>query len=192
MLNYNEITKKRFIVHASEPYEVIDSHVFRKQQRKPVNQTKLKNLISGKVIEHSFHQSDKAEEADIEKKQVKYLYNNRGEYWFSDLGNPSDRFSVNEEIVPAGFKFIKENKVVEILTWNEKIIGFNLPIKVKLEVTDAPPAVKGNTAQGATKEVLLETGVKIQVPLFVNSGDIIEINTEKEEYSGRAEKISWK
>lgn len=81
LLEYNEVTEKKFIVMDGTPYEVISSHVFRKQQRKPVNATKLKNLLSGKVTEYSFHQSEKIEEAEIEEKEVKYLYNNRGE-WF--------------------------------------------------------------------------------------------------------------
>lgn len=196
-LQYNEITEKKFIVLDGDPYEVLDSHVFRKQQRKPVNATKLKNLITGKVIERSFHVSEKAEEADLQKKEVKFLYSNKGEYWFSPPDNPRDRFHLEENMVGNGSKFMKENSIVEALVFNDpgskaelamgqgKIIGLKIPIKVELKVIESHPAVKGNTAQGATKEAILETGATIQVPLFVKEGDIIRINTEKGEYVER-------
>jgi elongation factor P len=88
ILEYNEVTEKRFIVMDGQPYEVLSSHVFRKQQRKPVNATKLKNLMTGKVTEYSFHQSEKVAEAEIDEREVKYLYNNRGEWWFTDAKDP--------------------------------------------------------------------------------------------------------
>ena len=91
LLEYNEITEKKYIVLEGQPYEVISSHVFRKQQRKPVNATKLKNLMTGKVTEYSFHQSEKVEEAEVDEREVKYLYNNRGQYWFCDINDPSNR-----------------------------------------------------------------------------------------------------
>src|SRR4029077_1323294 len=98
ILEYNEVTEKKFIVLDGQPYEVISSHVFRKQQRKPVNATKLKNLMTGKVTEYSFHQSEKVEQAEIEEKEVKFLYTNRGEWWFTDPVNPAARFKVDAEI----------------------------------------------------------------------------------------------
>ena len=100
MLSYNEITPKKFVELNDEPYEVISSHVFRKQQRKPVNQTKLKNLKTGKVTERSFAGSEKVEEANIDSREIKYLYNNRGEYWFSNPDNPKERFSLDQEKIP--------------------------------------------------------------------------------------------
>src|ERR1700756_5474631 len=96
MLEYNEITERKYIILDDEPWEVLSSHVFRKQQRKPVNATKLKNLITGKVTEHSYHQSEKVEEAEIEKREVKYLYNSRNEFWFTDPNDQSKRFKVEE------------------------------------------------------------------------------------------------
>src|SRR3989344_7357347 len=99
MLEYNEITERKYIVFEGDPYEVIDSHVFRKQQRKPVNATKLRNMLTGRIVEHSFHVSDKVDEADIDKKEVKYLYTNRGEFWFSDANDPSKRFQLPEEMI---------------------------------------------------------------------------------------------
>ena len=170
-----------------EPWEVLTSHVFRKQQRKPVNATKLRNLITGKVTEQSFHVSEKVEEAEIDKKEAKYLYNNRGQYWFSELNDPSKRFTLPEETLGNRGKFLKPNSVIKILMFGEKVIGVDMPIKVDLKVVEAHPAVKGNTAQGGTKLVKLETGAEVNVPMFIKEGEIIRINSETGEYSERAE-----
>lgn len=188
LLEYNEITEKKYIVLDGAPYEVISSHVFRKQQRKPVNATKLKNLISGKVTEYSFHQSEKIEEAEIDEREVKYLYNSRGEWWFSEAEDPSKRFKVTEEQVGHQGRFIKANTIVTQLIFDEKPMGFKMPISVELKVTEAPPNVKGDTATGGNKIVTLETGTTINVPLFVNEGDVIRINTETGEYRERVNK----
>ncbi|MCR4334247.1 MAG: elongation factor P [Patescibacteria group bacterium] len=185
LLEYSEVVERKYIILDGQPYEVISSHVFRKQQRKPVNATKLKNLMTGKVTEHSYHQSEKIEEAEIEKRPVKFLYQNRGEYWFCENDNPSKRFKVtNEKTGPQG-KFLKANSVVDMLTFKEQFIGFKFPITVDLKVTEAAPSVKGNTVTGGLKIVTLETGATINVPLFVNEGDIIRINTETAEYRER-------
>lgn len=188
MLNYNEIVKRKFIDIDGEPYEVIFSHVARKQQNKPQNKTKIKSLISGKVIEKVFHVSDKAQEADLETKRIKYLYANKGEYWFCEEKDPSKRFPLGANVAEDVAKYIPANNTVEALIYDETIIGIKLPIKVELKVKEAPPAVRGNTAQGASKQVVLETGTTITVPLFINEGDIVRINTETGEYVERADK----
>lgn len=188
MLDYSEILPRKVILHDGEPYEVLDAHIFRKQMRKPVNATKLKNLITGRVIEVSFQQSDKVEEADMGVREIKYLYTNRGEYWFCDPNNPRDRFMLPAEQVESDIKWVKTNSVVEARTFNGTIIGLKIPIKVELKVTEAAPAVRGDTSGKATKIVTLETGAKLAVPLFINEGDILRINTEEGAYVERAEK----
>jgi elongation factor P len=185
LLEYNEVVERKYIVMDGQPYEVVSSHVFRKQQRKPVNATKLKNLITGKVAEHSFHQSEKIDEAEINTREVKYLYNNRGEYWFCEIDNPSKRFSVSKEIIGEGARFLKPNSIVDQVLFEEKPIGFKLPIIVELKVTEAPPNVKGDTATGGNKVITLETGATINAPLFINAGDVLKINTETGEYRER-------
>jgi len=185
MLEYNEIVERKFIILDGAPYEVVSSHVFRKQQRKPVNATKLRNLLTGKITERSFHQSEKVEEAEIISREIKYLYANKGEYWFSEINDPSKRFRLETDMVGAQGKFLKQNSVVKVLVFNENIIGLKLPIKVELKVTEAPPAVKGDTVTGGTKQITLETGAVINAPLFVNEGDVIRVNTETEEYGER-------
>jgi len=185
LLEYNEITEKKYIVMDGAPYEVISSHVFRKQQRKPVNATKLKNLMTGKVTEYSFHQSEKIEEAEIDSRELKYLYNNRGEWWFADPSDPSKRFKFTDETVGPQGRFLKPNTIVTQLLFRESGMGFQFPIVAELKVTEAPPSIKGDTATGGQKIVTLETGATINVPLFVNEGDIIRINTETGEYRER-------
>lgn len=188
ILEYNEATEGKFIVMDGMPYEVLSSHVFRKQQRKPVNATKLKNLMTGKVTEYSFHQSEKVEEAEIDERQVKYLYNNRGEWWFCEAGDPSRRFKVTEEQVGPQGRFLKPNTAIGQFLFDGRPMGFRMPITVDLKVTEAPPSIKGDTATGGTKVVTLETGAAINAPLFVNEGETIRINTETGEYRERVGK----
>ncbi len=188
VLSYNEILSKCIINYNNEPYEVLSAHIFRMQQRKPVNQTKLRHLISGKVTEISFHQNETVTEADIGKMQAQYLYTNRGESWFAEEGNPKNRFSFPESSVHDKVQWLMPNSLVDILTYEEKPMTVTIPVKVDLAVKDAPPAVKGNTVSGGNKLAILSTGAKVNVPLFINTGDIIRINTESGEYTERVEK----
>jgi elongation factor P len=185
MFEYNEITIGKIIIFDGEPWEVVASHVFRKQQRKPVNATKLRNLITGRITEYSFHQSEKAEEADIETKDIKFIYAQKGDYWFHEDGDPSKRFALKEEQMSGGVKFLKKDAVAKAMIFQDKIIGVKFPIKVALKVIEAPPNMKGNTAQGGNKVVKVETGASVNAPLFINEGDTILINTENGEYVER-------
>jgi elongation factor P len=188
MLEYNEILPKKVILLDGGPYEVLDAHVFRKQQRKPVNQTKLRHLITGKVTEQAFHVSEKVPEADLSTKSVKYLYANKGEYWFCAENNPADRFALSADTVGAGIQFLKPNAIIEALVFDEKIISVRIPIKVELAVKEAPPAVRGDTSKGGNKLITLETGATVNAPLFINEGDRVIINTETGDYVERADK----
>lgn len=188
ILSYNEIVQKKVIVYNNEPYKVLSAHVFRMQQRKPVNQTKLQHLVSGKVVEISFHQNESVPEAEIERMEATYLYTNRGESWFCEAGNPKNRFSFPEEVVHDKVKWLVQNSPVECLVFDEKPVTLEIPIKMDLKVTEAPPAVKGDTATGGTKLVTLESGATVLTPLFINPGDILRINTDEGAYVERMEK----
>lgn len=188
VLAYNEILTKKVIVYDDAPHLVVSHHVFRKQQRKPVNITKLKNLISGRVVENTFHVNETADEAELEKRPITYIYQSRGEYWFHETGNPGNRFALSADLVGDAGRFIKEKTDVEAVYYDDEIIGINTPIKVELRVKEAMPAVKGNTSSGALKEVTLETGATVMVPMFINEGDLVSINTESGQYSERMEK----
>lgn len=189
MLEYSEIRTGKIIIYEGEPCEVLDNHVARTQMRKPQNQAKLKSLLSGRTWSATFHAADKAEEADIIKRDIKFLYANKGEYWFCDPEDPSNRFQLSEKIIGDAAKYLKANENALAVVWDdddeEKIISIKLPVKMELTVTDAPPSIRGNTANGGGKLVTLENGVKLNVPFFVNTGDKIRINTETGEYVER-------
>ena len=185
MLDYNEIKPRKFIILDDEPYEVLDSHVFRKQQRKPVNATKLRNLLTLGVREHSFAVSDKVEEAELEEREIIFLYTNKGEYWFCEVNDKAKRFKLEPEKVADKMVYIKPNYTLKLLTFGEKLLGIKIPIKVELRVVEAAPAVKGNTVQGGLKQITLETGLTLNVPMFINEGDTLRINTETGEYTER-------
>jgi elongation factor P len=197
MLEYSEIVERKYIVFNNEPYEVLSSHVFRKQMRKPVNATKLRNMITGKITEQSFHQAEKVEEADITTKEAKFLFKNKGEFWFADPKDPAKRFKIDENLIGSQAKFLKANSIAEVLVYRGEdddedgdgmMIGTKLPIKVELKVTDAPPAMKGDTATGGSKQITLETGAIINAPLFVNESDTVVVNTVTGESVERAMK----
>ncbi len=189
-LEYSEIRGGKIILHDDEPCEVVDSHVARTQQRKPQNQVKLKSLISGKVFPATYHVSDKADEADIEKREVKFLFQNKGEFWFCNPTNPADRFKLDENLLGNSAKFLKANEIVSALIWTndddeEKTIGLKLPVKMEFKVKEAPPAVRGDTSKGGNKLIILENGTTLNAPMFINEGDTVRINTETGEYVER-------
>ena len=191
ILSYSEITEKKIIIWNEEPFEVLESHVARTQQRKPQNQVKMRSLINGRAVNETFRSSDTASEADLEKREVKFLYTNKGEFWFADPSDPSNRFKLDEKILGSNVKFLKPNENVTALVWTdeddeEKIISINLPIKMTYVVKEAPPAIKGDTRTGGNKVVTLENGATINAPLFIAEGDKIIVNTETGEYVERA------
>ncbi|MEY2640683.1 MAG: hypothetical protein RL150_76 [Candidatus Parcubacteria bacterium] len=191
MLDYNDVKERKYIILDGEPYEVLESQVSRKQQRKPVNQTKLRNLISGSTRQHTFHYADTVQEAEIEKKTVRYIFSkpNRQagttEYWFCDANDKSKRFEISGEVLGNKVQYMKEDSEVSAQLFGERVIGIELPIKVELKVVEAPPNVKGNTASGADKKVVVESGAVVTTPVFVEEGDIIRINTETGQYVER-------
>ncbi|MEK7203742.1 MAG: elongation factor P [Patescibacteria group bacterium] len=188
MLGMNDLRIGIFFILEGQPFEVLYSQHLKMQQRRPVMQTKIKNLITGKVIERNFQQSDYFEEADIQKKEVKFLYSHRNEFWFSETDDLSERFKLEQNIIGELGKFLKPDTLISALLFNDKIINIELPVKIDFKVIEAPPSTRGNTAQGGTKQVKLETGATINTPLFIEEGDIIRINTQTGEYTERIEK----
>lgn len=187
-LGYNDLRKGVVFDIDGAPYEVVEYAFVRMQQRKAVAQVKMKNLITGKVLSRNFHQSESFEEADMQRQPIKFLYSSRGEYWFSEKNDASKRFSLAEDALGTSSQFLKPNTEVSAISFNGKIINIELPIKVDLVVKETPPGERGNTAQGGMKVAELETGAKINVPLFVNIGDVIRVNTTTGEYAERVEK----
>lgn len=188
MINYNDLKPGTVFILDGQPYQVVDFSFVRMQQRKPVAQTKIRNLINGKVISRNFQHTDSFEEAEIKYREVKFLYNHRDKFVFCEINDPSGRFEISEEQIGDMAKYLKPNSTVQIMKFEDKIVNVLLPIKMELKVIEAPPSIKGNTAQGGVKAVKIETGATINVPLFVGEGDIIRINTQTGEYIERVEK----
>jgi len=184
-LAYTDLTKGTVFVMDGSPYEVLEMNFLRMQQRKAVVQTRIRNLITGKIVDRNFQASDNFEEADIERKNAIFIYANRGEYWFHEEGNPKERFSLSEELVGTQGQFLKANTKVVTMVFDGKVIKLDIPIKMDFKVIEAPPAIRGNTAQGGTKQVTIEGGAKVNAPLFINENDVIRINTQTGEYVER-------
>jgi len=188
MLSYTDLKKGVLFVLNGEPYEVVESGFLRMQQRKAVVQTKIRNLITGKLLDRNWQASDYFEEAEIEKQTAVFIYLSRGDYWFHEKGNPKNRFSLKEEVLGDGAQFLKPNTEVTTVLFRGKVITVTLPVKMEFKVIEAPPAIRGNTAQGGTKQVMIEGGAKVSVPLFVEEDEVIRINTQTGEYVERVEK----
>lgn len=185
MINYNELKPGTIFILDNEPYQVLEFNFLRMQQRKPVAQTKIKNLVTGKVLNRNFQSTENFEEAEIDYKKVKFLYSHRDKFVFCELNNPSARFELSDEAIGDKAAYLKQNSEVEIVEFRGKLINLELPIKMTFKVIEAPPSIKGNTTQGGNKQVKIETGAMVAAPLFIETDDVIEINTQTGEYTGR-------
>ncbi len=187
-LGVNELKPKTFLIYEGQPYAVLETHHLKMQQRRPTVQVKMRNVVNGKILERNFAQSDVFEEADIARRKVKFLYNHREQYWFSYENESSKRFLLTEELIGEATKFLKPNTILDAIEYNGNIINIELPVKMEFRVLEAPPAIRGDTAQGGVKQIKIETGAHLNVPLFINQDDIIRVNTETGEYVERVEK----
>jgi elongation factor P len=184
-LAYTDLTKGVLFILDGAPYEVIETHFLRMQQRKAVVQTKIRNLITGKLLDRNYQASDSFEEAEIERKNAIFIYQSKGEYWFHKEGNPKERFVLKADLVGNQGQFLMPNTKVSTTIFEDEVIKVEIPVKMEFKVVEAPPAIKGNTAQGGTKVVTIEGGAKVSAPLFINEGDMIRINTQTGDYVER-------
>lgn len=183
----NDLKPKTYFIYEGAPYVVLETHHLKMQQRRPTVQVSMRNLINGKNLERNFAQSDVFEPADVERQKVKYLYAHRDQYWFSYENDPK-RFELKADIIGDTAKFLKANTVIDAIAFEGMIISIELPIKMEYKVTEAPPAIRGDTAQGGVKQVTIETGASINAPLFIESGDTILVNTQTGDYVERVNK----
>ena len=146
--------------------------------------TKLKNVITGAVIERTFNPTDKYENAYVDRKEMQYLYNDGDLYYFMDT-ETYDQLPLNADKLPDNFKFVKENMLCKIISYKGNVFAVEPPTFVELEVSDTEPGVRGDTATGASKFATLETGAAIRVPLFINTGDVLKVDTRTGEYLER-------
>ena len=187
-LGVNELKQKTFFIYEGQPFVVLETFHLKMQQRRPTVQVKMRNLMNGKILERNFAQSDVFEEADVQRQGVKFLYAHRNQYWFSYENDPSKRFELSEDILGNAVKFLKPNTVLEAIIFEGKVITAELPVKMEFKIIEAPPSIRGDTAQGGVKQAKIETGAYINVPLFIDESDIIRVNTETGEYVERVEK----
>lgn len=188
MLSYSELRAGATFVMDGDPYKVLEYNFLRMQQRKPVAQTKIKNLRTGKVTARTFHQNESFPEANIELRKATFLYGHRGEYWFRYGTDNKTRFMLNENALGETIHYLIPNTEITTDIFEDKIITIEIPIKMDFKVIQAPPGLKGDSAQGGSKEVIIETGLKITAPLFINENDVIKVNTQSGEYIERASK----
>ena len=146
--------------------------------------TKYKNIITGSVLEKSFRPTEKFPAARIERVDMQYLYNDGDLFYFMN-NETYDQIAIDNETVGDSLKFVKENEVVKVCSYNGSVFAIEAPLFVELEITETEPGFKGDTAQGATKPAVVETGATVYVPLFVDQGDKIKIDTRSGEYLSR-------
>ena len=196
MLNYSDLKKGVKIILDNQPYEIIETSFMFKGRGSSILRTKIRNLINGNLVSKTFHPSENFEQAEFLEIKAKFLYSHlirkkssigisRSKFVFCEKDNPAKRFELFQEQIGQRAKFLKQNQIVKGIIWQEKIINISLPIKIELKVIEAPPGIRGNRAEAGTKVITLETGTKINAPLFIKEGDIVEINTETGEYVKR-------
>ena len=185
MLTMNDLRVGVAITHENQPYVVLWSDFMRTAMRKPVMRTKLRNLISGRVLELTVKPDDKIQEANLERNKASYLYVQNGEYYFMDQTS-YDQFFLNADQLVNQVQYLKEGLEVEVLNYEGKPVTIQIPKKIQYTVVEAPDAVKGDTATNTNKTVKLDNGLEIKAPMFIKQGENILVNTETGEYSARA------
>ena len=166
-------------------YQIVDFQHVKPGKGAAFVRTKYKNIITGAVLEKSFRPTEKFPAARIERVDMQYLYADGDLYNFMDV-NTYEQIALSSDVVGDALKFVKENETVKVCSYNGKVFSVEAPLFVELEITDTEPGFKGDTATGATKPATLETGAQINVPLFVNQGDRVKIDTRTGEYLSRA------
>ena len=184
MGNLTEIRTGAIVKVNGSPYLIVWSQFNRKQQRKPVMRTKLKNLISGAAMDKTFLSGESFEFADIENRKCQYLYKDNESASFMD-NESYDQFTLPLDQIEGSAPYLKDDTEVYVTFYEGKPISVQPPIKVELKVIETPPGVKGDTATGGTKPAVVETGASVDVPLFITEGEVIIVNTETGEYVGR-------
>ena len=187
MLSHNELKKGVQFLFQGDPYEVIDSSFTYKGRGSSTVQAKIRNMKTRSVITQTFRAGDTLEEVELERVRATFIYSHRDVYIFAKTDNPAERFELSKEQVGEQRMFLQSNEKVEAILFNDEVITIIIPIKVQLKVKEAPPGVKGDRSQGGTKSIVLETGASVEVPLFIETGDVIEINTESGNYVRRVQ-----
>lgn len=187
MISFSELKKGTILLLEKQPHEILEANPLFKGRGHSVLQVKLRNLITGNLINKTFHPSNSFEEAALEELPVKFLYHHRGQYFFQK-SDSSERFNLNEEHIGWQKNFLKPGLTVKAVALNNEIVSISLPLKICLKVIEAPPGIRAGRAESGTKPAILESGAQLNIPLFIEEGDIIELNTETGQYVRRIEK----
>ncbi|TCZ77440.1 elongation factor P [Paenibacillus albiflavus] len=185
MISVNEFKTGLTIEVEGDLFTVIDFQHVKPGKGAAFVRSKLKNLRNGNTVERTFRAGENVGRAHIENREMQYLYASGQEHTFMDT-ETYDQIALDADQLEWELNFIKENMMINIMSYQGEILGINLPNSVELKVVETEPGVKGNTAQGATKNAKLETGHNVQVPLFINEGDVLIIDTREGKYSSRA------
>jgi elongation factor P len=184
-MDISDIKLGAVVLMNNQPMQVVWSNRMRTAQRKPVMQTKLKNVITGKVIEYSFKFGEKVEEADVSRERANFLYADGDGTHFMNQ-ETFETVDLPKDVTEEQEKFLKEGTEVQILRFNNNPVSIELPIKIELKVVEAPPSMTGNSGGSVTKPVVLETGLVVNTPMFIKEGEMIRVDTRTGEYVERA------
>ncbi len=183
-ISYSELRRGTVIVLEEEPWQVMDWKHTKMQQRAPVLTLKLRHLKNGRTLERNVPGNQKLTLADVDSRDAQYLYEDGSHHYFMDM-ETFDQYPLDIDQIGDAIKYLKEQDIVQMMFYREEPISVELPTFVELLVTETPPSLRGNTAQGGTKPATLETGVAVNVPFFVNTGEIIRVDTRTGEYLER-------
>ena len=184
-INFGDLNKGMVIELEGQPWQIMDYERHKMQQRAPVTRIKMKSLLSGAVVERTFQRYDTGFElAEVDNRNAQYLYNDTSFFYFLDQ-ETFDQYDLTKEQLGGALDYLKENMIVELIFYKRNPININVPTHVELEVVETPPAFKGDTAQGGSKPATLETGLRINVPMFITPGTTIKVDTRTGEYTER-------
>ena len=184
-INFSDLSRGLVIELDGQPWQIMDYKRHKMQQRAPVTRIKLKNLMTGTVVERTFQRYDTAfSAADMDNRQAQYMYTDGTFYHFLDQEN-YEQYELTKELLAANLDYLKEQMIIELVFYKGNPIALNLPTHVELEVKDTPPAFRGDTAQGGNKPATLETGLRINVPMFITPGTVVRVDTRSGEYTER-------
>ncbi|MYC35790.1 MAG: elongation factor P [Chloroflexi bacterium] len=184
-INFSDLNRGLVIELDGAPWMVMDYERHKMQQRAPVTRIKMKNLLSGAVVERTFQRYDTGfTVADIDNRPTQYLYTDGQYYYFLDQ-ETFDQYELTTEILGESLGYLKENAQVEVVFYKGSPINVNMPTHVELEVTETAPTFRGDTAQGGNKPATLETGLRINVPMFITPGTVVRVDTRTGAYNER-------
>lgn len=184
-INFSDLSRGMVIELDAQPWQIMEYERHKMQQRAPVTRIKMRNLINGTVVERTFQRYDTAfAVADIDNREAQFLYTDGQYYYFLDQES-FDQHELSKELLGSALNYLKEQMMVEVVFYKGSAISINLPTHVELEVADTPPAFRGDTAQGGTKPATLETGLRVNVPMFITPGTIVKVDTRSGAYTER-------